>query len=196
MTISSQASNEEGSETIRKEYTASAVEAHSPSNEGDDIVQTAKKFAGIKNREGYFVGETHRECTNCGDVFQISSKMTLCKKCNSNRVKSQTPEWKMHQRAKMRSKLKGLDFDLELSDINIPDVCPILGIEINMNYGKSGAYKNSPSLDRIDNSKGYVKGNVWVISQLANAMKGAASDNELTKFAQWILSRQDLTNLV
>src|SRR5574340_63319 len=121
-----------------------------------------------RNREGYLVSDTHRECTNCGKLFLITSKMTLCKICNSNRVKSYRPEWKMHQRAKMRSKENGREFSIEVSDIVIPDVCPILGIELNMNSGKSGAYRNSPSLDRIDNSKGYTKNNIQVISQLAN----------------------------
>ena len=139
-----------------------------------------------KNREGWFVSDTHRECTNCGTVFEKTSKMTLCKPCNSNRVKSLTPEWKMHQRAKQRCKESGREFDLQVSDISIPDTCPVLGIKINMNSGKSGAYRNSPSLDRIDNSKGYIKGNIQVISQLANAMKCHASKEELLKFADWI----------
>ena len=142
-----------------------------------------------KNREGYFVTETHRECTKCGTVFEITSKMTLCKPCNSNRVKSLTPEWKMHQRAKMRSKQSGREFDITPEDIVIPDVCPILGMPINMNSGRSGAYDNSPSLDRIDNSRGYTKDNIQVISQRANAMKSSASAEELIKFAQWINSQ-------
>ncbi len=138
------------------------------------------------NREGYQISSTHRECTKCGTVFEITSKMTLCKPCNSNRVKCQTPEWKMHQRAKMRSKERGLEFDLQVTDIVIPDVCPILGIKLNMNSGKSGAYRNSPSLDRIDNSRGYTKDNIQVISQQANAMKHTASVSELRKFASWV----------
>lgn len=141
-----------------------------------------------KNREGYFVSDTHRECTSCGTVFEKTSKMTLCKTCNSSRVKSLRPEWKMHQRAKQRCKETGREFDIEVSDIVIPDVCPVLGIELNMNSGKSGAYRNSPSLDRKDNSKGYTKDNIQVISQLANAMKCHATNEELHKFAQWILA--------
>ncbi len=140
-----------------------------------------------KNREGYLVGDTERECTKCGTFFTITSKMTMCKKCNSERVKSQTPEWKMHQRAKQRCKQTGREFNIEVSDIVIPDVCPILGIELNANAGKSGAYRNSPSLDRIDNKKGYTKDNIQVISQLANAMKCHASNEELHRFAQWVL---------
>lgn len=141
-----------------------------------------------RNREGYLVSDTHRECTNCKCIFEKTSKMTLCKTCNSERVKSQTPEWKMHQRAKQRSKETGREFSLLVSDIVIPDVCPILGIKLNMNSGKSGAYRNSPSLDRIDNSRGYTKDNIQVISQLANAMKCHATNSELHMFAQWVLS--------
>ncbi len=140
-----------------------------------------------RNREGWLVNETHRECTNCGILFEKTSKMTLCKKCNSNRVKSQHPEWKMHQRAKQRCKQTGLEFSISVDDIVIPDVCPILGLKLNINSGKSGAYKNSPSLDRINNKKGYTPDNIQVISQLANAMKGAASDEDLLAFAKWVI---------
>lgn len=139
-----------------------------------------------RNREGNLVSGTHRECTKCKTVFEITSKMTLCKQCNSNRVKSMTPEWKMHQRAKQRCVENGREFTIEVEDIVIPDVCPILGIQINMNSGRSGAYNNSPSLDRINNDRGYTKDNMQVISQKANAMKGAASVAELHKFADWI----------
>ena len=139
------------------------------------------------NREGYKVSDTHRECTECGTVFEITSKMTLCKRCNSERVKSKTPEWKMHQRAKQRAKKRNLEFSLSVSDIHIPDTCPILGIPLNMNSGKSGAYRNSPSLDRIDNDRGYTVDNIQVVSQLANAMKCHATKEELQKFAQWVL---------
>lgn len=139
-----------------------------------------------RNREGYLVGDTQRECTSCGKLFPKTSRMTLCKPCNSKRVKSLSPEWKMHQRAKQRAKERGMEFDISVDDLVIPDTCPVLGIPLKQNSGRSGAYKNSYSLDRIDNSNGYVKGNVQVISQLANAMKGAASITELQQFADWI----------
>lgn len=94
----------------------------------------------------------------------------------------------MHQRAKQRCKKSGKKFDIEVEDIFIPDKCPVLGIEINCNSGRPGAYYNSPSLDRIDNSRGYTKDNIQVVSQRANAMKHSASNTDLHKFAQWVLS--------
>lgn len=57
-----------------------------------------------------------------------------------------------------RAERKGLEFNLELSDIVIPDKCPIL--EVPFQFGTKGDYSYTPSIDRIDNTKGYVKGNI------------------------------------
>jgi hypothetical protein len=100
----------------------------------------------------------------------------------------------MHQRAKVRAKERGREFNLEVSDIVIPEFCHVLGIRLSANSGKSGAFRDSPSLDRIDNSKGYVKGNIQVISQLANAMKCHATNEELHRFASWVVSTVPATD--
>lgn len=85
---------------------------------------------------------------------------------------------------KQRAKKKELEFNLELSDIDIPEYCPILLIKLNQN---KTIQDNSPSIDRIDNSKGYIKGNIQVISQLANVMKNKATKEQLLLFAGWII---------
>lgn len=139
-----------------------------------------------KNREGYLESDTERECTKCGVIFEKTGN-TLCNSCNSNRVKTRTPEWKMWNRAKTRAKGKGLSFNIKPEDIILPEKCPILGITLKENSGKSGAYIDSYSLDRINNNEGYTKDNIQVISQLANSMKGAATTEQLIRFAEWIL---------
>ena len=140
------------------------------------------------NREGYKISETERECTNCGTMFLKTSKtVTLCNKCNSERVKCTDPEVKMLHRAKSRAKLKDLEFDLTVKDIVIPKYCPILGIELICKSGISGGQKNSPALDRKDSKRGYTKDNVQVISHLANMMKSHATEEELIAFANWII---------
>ena len=145
-----------------------------------------------RNREGNLVGEHTRECSKktCGNVFTITSKtVTLCPTCNSERVKSEALEKKMLRRARSRAKERGLEFDIDLSDIHIPTHCPVLGIELVAHKGRSGGNPNSPALDRIDNTKGYVKGNVMVVSHRANMMKVDASPEELLKFADWVIAR-------
>lgn len=139
------------------------------------------------NREGYKISETERECTNCGTMFLKTSKtVTLCNKCNSERVKCTDPESKMLQRAKNRAKLKGLEFDLTVKDIKIPKHCPVLGIELICKSGTPGGQKNSPALDRINSIRGYTKDNIQIISHLANMMKSYATNEELIKFANWV----------
>ena len=51
---------------------------------------------------------------------------------------------------------------------------------------KNKLYK--PSLDRIDNSKGYIEGNVMWISWKANTMKSNATKKELKMFAKWVMN--------
>ena len=91
--------------------------------------------------------------------------------------------WK---RTKDRAVKKGLEFNLSEEDVVIPTVCPILEIPIFVGTKKN--YKNSPTIDRVDNSKGYIKGNVKIISMLANTMKNSASREELFKFCQNVLN--------
>ena len=116
------------------------------------------------NREGFWVTESERECTRCHVLFKRTSKtVALCPKCNNARVKANAPEWKMHQRAKQRAQNNGREFSITPEDITIPAKCPVLGIPLKVTKGKSGAFPNSPSLDRVDNSKGYTRENIRVI---------------------------------
>lgn len=81
--------------------------------------------------------------------------------------------------AKTRAKLSGLAFDLELEDLQVPVVCPVFGTNLVRGVGKRT--EDSPSLDRIDNTKGYTKDNVWIISYKANEMKNRFSLDDLEK---------------
>ena len=139
------------------------------------------------NREGYYKTDEERECTKCGTIFSKPKKtVTLCPDCNSKRVKSEPQDVRMFRRAKARAKERGLSFDLDKSYVVIPEVCPVLGIKLEHFCGHSGGRPNSPALDRIDNTKGYIKGNVIVISHLANMMKSSATKEELLAFADWV----------
>jgi hypothetical protein len=79
--------------------------------------------------------------------------------------------------AKQRARRGGLPFDIDATDIVVPEVCPLLGIRLVALGGKRT--DATPSLDRIDPIKGYVKGNVWVISWRANRLKNDATFQEL-----------------
>lgn len=94
------------------------------------------------------------------------------------------PAKQMYANARSRARAVGMVFNIELSDIVVPAICPILGIPLVVGEGKHVA--GSPSLDRIDNTKGYIKGNVQVISRFANTMKNRGTPHELLRLATWI----------
>jgi len=89
--------------------------------------------------------------------------------------------------AKKRARLKGLEFNIDVTDIVIPEFCPILGIRLER--GKGTVLPSSPTLDRIVQSQGYIKGNVQVISYRANSMKNDASPSEIIAFCTWALKQ-------
>lgn len=88
-------------------------------------------------------------------------------------------------RTKIRALSKNLEFNLVESDIIIPEICPIL--EVPLEIGTKGEYEYSPSIDRIDNNKGYTKDNIQILSKKANSMKNSASSKELETFCKNIL---------
>ena len=60
----------------------------------------------------------------------------------------------------------------------LADVFNILGIPFEVG---SDNWQNSPSLDRIDNKRGYEKGNVIVVSMMANSIKNQATPSQIKK---------------
>lgn len=58
-----------------------------------------------------------------------------------------------------------------------------------------GELSDSPSIDRIDSSKGYTPDNIQIISHLANSMKNCASDEQLKQFANYYSTKED-TNML
>jgi len=92
---------------------------------------------------------------------------------------------RMFARAHFRALKKEIEFNITLADITIPERCPILDIPLFIASGSLTGGDNSPSLDRIDNNNGYVKGNVIVISNRANCIKRDASIEELVKITKF-----------
>lgn len=76
------------------------------------------------------------------------------------------------------------EWNLAFNDIEWPLVCPVLGLELD--YFCSLRTENSVSFDRIDSNKGYIKGNVVVMSWRANRIKNDGTANEHQKIADFL----------
>lgn len=145
-----------------------------------------------------------RTC-KCGT--ELLTKCNRCKKCakeemQARRVKLlaeglskqdvynyewryKNPEKYLLQTAKSRAKSKGLEFNIDLDDIKIPEVCPVFKTPFTLEI-KKGQNPRAPSLDRIDSSKGYVKGNVQIISWRANDLKSDGTPEEFKMLSEFL----------
>ena len=132
-----------------------------------------KNYA-IKNREAIRNNQRKRYREN-------PAKTTVYKK--EYYIKNR--EYLLFLKAKTRARKHSRDFNIELSDIILTSSCPVLLIPYDLT-GKNRWL--SPSLDRIDNSKGYVKGNVAVMSYRANSLKKDGTIEEFKKILSFLKS--------
>jgi hypothetical protein len=86
------------------------------------------------------------------------------------------PEKSLFRSTKQRAARMGIPFDLTVSDIIIPESCPVFAKPIIIFPFR---HEFGPSVDRIIPSLGYVKGNIQVISMKANRLK---SNGDLESF--------------
>ena len=86
--------------------------------------------------------------------------------------------------ARKRAKEKNIEFNITQNDVNIPKFCPVLGIPIFIGDGKF--HDGSPTIDRVDPTKGYIKGNVMVISWRANSLKKDCTVAEIDKVIDYM----------
>ena len=91
--------------------------------------------------------------------------------------------------ARKRAKKNNIPFNLTedyLKSIYPSDmICPVLGFEMSVGLDENGRPDTSPSLDRIIPEKGYVQGNVVVVSTRANVIKSNATPEEIRKVADF-----------
>ena len=100
------------------------------------------------------------------------------------RLRARNPAKALCQQSKQRATAVGLRFTITPDDLlPLPTHCPVLGLRIKYTPGRGKASPNSASVDRIDSRKGYVPGNVRVISHRANQLKSSATPVEAFKVA-------------
>lgn len=146
---------------------------------------------------------THKRCSDCGEHKPVTEYykrtdydqyVAKCKPCYQiytkenylSRTKNvDKANLSRYHGAKRRAKYKGIEFTIPFEEIVWPSHCPVLGVLLDYSLGDkgSGSCKVSPSLDRIIPSKGYVSGNVIVVSSFVNTVKNCATVDQLKKVA-------------
>lgn len=100
---------------------------------------------------------------------------------------SANPAKRLIVTSKQSAKVKGLQHSLTEAHLNnhlATGKCQVTGLPVQSNIetgATRGAY--SPSLDRIDNSVGYINTNVRIVSWQYNLAKGKFSDRDLNNLA-------------
>lgn len=113
----------------------------------------------------------------------------------ANPVQSITAQ--LTKAARARAKEKNIPFDIDLDYVRsmvgenaeLASHCPVFGMPLDWSRQRgngSRALPNSPSIDRIDPERGYVKGNIKIISFRANQIKSDASHQELKLVAAYL----------
>jgi hypothetical protein len=137
-------------------------------------------------------------CKTCG-LFLIKNTMNYapdnlktCRKCrqvSDPLYRRQHIKQLMILAAARRAKQNNIDFDITEQDLpeSLPEFCPVLGIPMKVSIGMQTDH--SFSLDRIDNSKGYIRGNVEVISWKANRLKNNATTDDMRKILAYMEGR-------
>lgn len=121
----------------------------------------------------------------------ILERRISAKKCSSTeeKIKRVNRSWKddaikvLLSNATQRAKRAGYEFSLKREDIIIPEKCPALGIELKREGRET--WFSAPSIDRIDNTKGYTKENIVIVSRRANLLKKDATIEEMIKISEF-----------
>lgn len=127
------------------------------------------------------VDQFHKRLNVPAGVFHICK---VCRREDRTNYRHKNVDKALFNGARSRASSKGIEFTITIDDVIVPDICPALGIPIVMSYDAHSP--NSPSLDRIDNTLGYIKGNVRVISRRANTIKNDATLEELRSIVKYV----------
>jgi hypothetical protein len=116
---------------------------------------------------------------------EVRSKVNTDHRLAYRRKKLRNPALMLWRGAKNRASKKGLPFNIEVSDVEIPSVCPVLGIPIGVLYSTHNRAQTA-TIDRVVPHLGYVKGNIRVISFRANMLKCDATADEIEAVLNYV----------
>lgn len=162
---------------------------------GNTLVEVAKTFTCTRQNISLVIKKYLPHLTK--KDFGAAKKKSLSKESRLKEIRElygrETFRWdndleKAHsdffRRKRQNCKNKKWIWEIAYEDLTYPKHCPILGIEIDWFAEK--ASENSPSIDRLDSTKGYVKSNVAVMSWRANRIKNDGTLQEHQRIVDFL----------
>jgi hypothetical protein len=129
------------------------------------------------------IGPKGVPCLRCGsDNWAQWGSRLRCIECQRQQAQDsyrRNISRELWRQAKRRARRDGVEFSILPEHVVVPGLCPALGIPLTVVHHGRGGRDSSPSLDRIDPTRGYVPGNVAVISARANRAKNDLTCEEL-----------------
>jgi len=116
-------------------------------------------------------------------IYTLEQRQAAVKRAmlHQDKYRKEQPTKYLYSLAKRRAKARGIEFNIELNELKYPEFCPLLEIKLDQRHPDLDYHG---SLDRIDSTKGYVKGNVMIISHRANRLKNNSTATELALLAK------------
>lgn len=150
-----------------------------------EIQVLREKIRGLCNQNlsdskiGQIVGKNYRTISHHRKFMGILPSMPEINYENEkDRIKGY-----MIRNTKFMAKRRKIMFDLKYTDFDLPEYCPLLNIKLTFKGETDANDLTHATIDRLDNSKGYIPGNILVISRLANNMKSCANFEQLLTFS-------------
>lgn len=101
------------------------------------------------------------------------------------RWRTKNPRNALLVQTRFNAKRHNLEFSITEKDLSWPTHCPVLKLELVYVSTRGKNLDYAATIDRHDNTKGYVPGNVFVISARANRVKNDATPSELVAIAAY-----------
>lgn len=162
-------------------------------------------FNGIQCLNGHVAPRYSKNaaCVVCSAAAVLAhQKLMYCERADEFRQMNRDKKLKnplayMLRGTRSRAKQRGIEFTITAADVRMAENCPCCSRKLQMRSGPAGhgPLPSSPSLERIDGTKGYIPGNVVILCWRCNEIKRNATLAELKTIVSWLENAQHKTPL-
>ncbi len=126
-----------------------------------------------------------KDCRINAQIAKMEAKKAVFKEKKAKRRPGMLARRRLQmtwKKCQERALEKGIPFNLDVEDCQAPACCPVFGTA----FGPNLPWYQRASIDRVKPELGYVKGNIRIISQLANSIKSTANSVQIRMVADWL----------